>query len=351
MPINVYTGLMGSGKSFECVRSVILPAIQKGRRVVTNVDGIDSDAIRAYLNEKNGIPSDKLGHVVHCTNDQVLNPNFFPFGENVDTFCQPGDLICLDEAWRFFGTDKKLLDNHKIFFREHRHYVHPVTHVSCDLVLMVQDISDLHRVLKVVVEMTFRTTKLKSLGLNKAYRVEWWEGYRTLARNRAGVENKTYDPQIFPLYSSYSGGKGKEVQVDGRQNLMTKNILFIAIGTLVMLGLGIKFSLHYFDPDRLKKDDQSEVVEDDLPSTSAPKTSQPSGIQPVAPSSALPGQTDPASWRISGFFRNGDELLVVLTNGVELRLEHPSSSSLPERPFLSVFDDGRSKLSSWGPVP
>lgn len=31
---------------------VIVPAILQGRRVVTNIDGIDSDAIRAYLHEK-----------------------------------------------------------------------------------------------------------------------------------------------------------------------------------------------------------------------------------------------------------------------------------------------------------
>ena len=66
MPINAYTGLMGSGKSYECVSSVIVPAIKNGRRVVTNVDGIDSDAIRAYCQEKWNVAPDKLGEVVHC---------------------------------------------------------------------------------------------------------------------------------------------------------------------------------------------------------------------------------------------------------------------------------------------
>ena len=52
MPINAYTGLMGSGKSYECVSSVIIPAIRAGRRVVTNVDGINGEAIRAYCEKK-----------------------------------------------------------------------------------------------------------------------------------------------------------------------------------------------------------------------------------------------------------------------------------------------------------
>ena len=167
MPINVYTGLMGSGKSYECVSSVIIPAIKAGRRVVTNVDGIDSDSIRAYCHEEYQIELDKLGEVVHCKNEDVHKSDFLPHGVEVDTFCKAGDLICIDEAWRFWGGDCKLLQEHKVFFREHRHYVHETTKVSCDLVLMVQDIGDLHRILKVVVEVSFRTTKLKE-GLNNS---------------------------------------------------------------------------------------------------------------------------------------------------------------------------------------
>ena len=127
MPINSYTGLMGSGKSFECVTSVIIPAVKEGRRVVTNVDGIDSDAIRAYCHEKFDIAMDKLGEVVHCTNDDVPKANFLPYAQDADTFCKPGDIVCIDEAWRFWGTDCKLLAEHKVFFREHRHFVHPDT--------------------------------------------------------------------------------------------------------------------------------------------------------------------------------------------------------------------------------
>lgn len=43
MPINVYTGLMRSGKSYEVVSEVIVPPIRAGRNVVTNVDGISED--------------------------------------------------------------------------------------------------------------------------------------------------------------------------------------------------------------------------------------------------------------------------------------------------------------------
>ena len=66
MPINVYTGLMRSGKSYEVVSEVILEAIAKGRRVVTNVDGISNDLIRAYVAQKRGIELETLGLAAMC---------------------------------------------------------------------------------------------------------------------------------------------------------------------------------------------------------------------------------------------------------------------------------------------
>lgn len=345
MPINAYTGLMGSGKSYECVSSVIIPAAKEGRRVVTNVDGIDSDAIRAYCQEKWNIEPDKLGHVVHCTNDDVLKADFLPHGENVDTFCQPGDIICIDEAWRFWGTDCKLLAEHKVFFREHRHFVHPDTKVCCDLVLMVQDISDLHRTLKVVVELTFKTTKIKTLGWNKTYRVEMWEGYKLTAKGRVAVQNKRYDAAIFPLYSSYTGGAGKELQVDSRQNVLRNPKLWIlAVGVIAMFAFGITTIVGFFNGDR--KASQA--------STNSGKTV-----------SAQPGKTDSAqsspariatpslseSWRLVGTLRAGSTAFVVVEGkDGRMRLEHPSAFQNTGAVMVGEVDGQR--VTTWsGPVP
>lgn len=320
MPINVYTGLMGSGKSYECVSSVIVPAVKAGRRVVTNVDGIDSDAIRAYCQDKHGIAPEHLGLVVHCKNEDVGKADFLPYGENVDTFCHPGDIICIDEAWRFWGTDCKLLTEHKVFFREHRHFVHPDTKVCCDLVLMVQDISDLHRILKVVVEVTFKTTKIKTLGLNKTYRVEMWEGYKLTQKGRVAVENKRYDPQIFPLYSSYTGGAGKELQVDDRQNVLKNPWLWIKAVFFLGLGIfGIYNVLAFFGSNSgTDTSDKSKGYVDSKTNSVLPVS------VPIA--SAQPQQAVSTSWRLVGTMRAGRTAYAVIqsTDG-RMRLEHPSN--------------------------
>lgn len=344
MPINAYTGLMGSGKSFECVVSVIIPAVAKGRRVVTNVDGIDSDSIRAYIHEKQGIALDKLGEVVHCKNEDVFKADFLPHGEPVDTFCQPGDLICIDEAWRFWGSDSKISMEHRIFFREHRHYAHGESGVTCDLVLMVQDISDLHRILKTVVELSFRTTKIKSLGLNKIYRVEMWEGWKQTAKARVDVINKKYDPQIFPLYSSYSGGHGKEVQVDDRQNILKNPKVWFFLFMIVFGGVGSVWGvLHFFNRG----------------APSAPVAVQsvnavPAGQLPPGSPSASPAapQVLSSAWRIAGEIVVDGQRQVVLVNGEGvIRYEHPSNFQNSGRVMTGQLDGQRVSTFSGSKPP
>jgi len=342
MPINAYTGLMGSGKSYECVSSVIIQAITKGRRVVTNVDGIDGDAIRAYIHESKGIELDRLGVVVHCSNDDVAKADFLPHGTDVDTLVKPGDIVCIDEAWRFWGTDCKILKEHAIFFREHRHYVDPETKVSCDLVLMVQDISDLHRTLKVVVELSFRTTKIKSLGLHKVYRVEMWEGWKQYAKSRVKVENKKYDPAIFPLYSSYDGGKGKEVTVDDRQNILKNPVLWGLTALLIVLG-----SLSAWAVAKFFKGPQEHAKVEAKASAAAPSYSS-HGVPSSAPAAA-PHTEFSDEWRVAGDLRVGPTRYVVLVSaGGRVRYEHPSAFHNDGGAIVGMLDGRKVTVFSGG---
>ncbi len=337
MPINAYTGLMGSGKSYECVSSVIVPAVKAGRRVVTNVDGIDSEAIRAYCQDKYGIAPELLGSVVHCKNEDVGKADFLPYGENVDTFCQPGDLICIDEAWRFWGTDCKLLAEHKVFFREHRHFVHPDTKVCCDLVLMVQDISDLNRILKVVVEVTFKTTKIKTLGLNKTYRVEMWEGHKLAQKGRVAVENKRYDSQIFPLYSSYIGGAGEELQVDDRQNVLKSPKLWILAAIVIaVFSVSLYTVIGFFRGPR--------KGEDISPAAVSQSPSQAAAVPASTP--MRPQQMMSTSWRLVGTMQAGKTTYAVIqsTDG-RMRLEHPSSFQNSGAAMIGEVDGER--ITPW----
>lgn len=333
MPINVYTGLMGSGKSYEVVSSVILDAVAQGRRVVTNVDGISDEKIRAYLLEKRGVASEKLGQVVHCTNEDVFKPHFLPYFDDeknavTATYCQPGDLVCIDEAWRFWGTDAKLLKEHKSFFLEHRHFVNPETKVACDLALMIQDMGTLHRFVRNVVAFTFRTHKKVSLGLSSTYSVNMWEGSKMTKGTLIDRSTKRYKKEIFPLYSSFKGGEqGKISNIDKRQNLLkNKSLWFLVVAFFAVVPVAAYFVNQFFSGELLK------------PKNEKAAQSSPAQLATGSPEKQSEVVQSP-SWRVAGSLGVGNGGFVVLVAGDgRIRLEHPSSFQGSGKTIVGMVD-------------
>lgn len=309
MAINAYVGLMGSGKSFEVVSSVILPALLKGRRVVTNIDGINPLAISEYLVAVKGGQHEKLGQLLAVTNEDVCQVGFFPDETKPDqvSVVQGGDLVCIDECWNFWGDDSKISDEHMRFFRMHRHYTHPETGVTCDLALMIQDLGTLNRKIRSVIELTTRTVKLKSLGAPKAYRVELFEGNKTTKLTKIDTFVKMYDKAIFPLYKSYAAGAGVEKTIDKRQNIFTNpRLWFMFVLVLVMFATGAYFVYKFFQPATHK-----------APSSVAQGSPVPPKIE-----SASDFSTD---WRYGGhYIANGESWAVVVDSGGRIRVESPS---------------------------
>lgn len=360
MALNAYTGLMGSGKSYEVVSEVIVPAIRGGRRVVTNVDGISEEKIHEYLAAKH--PDDKAelyGRVLHVTNDQVFQADFLPYYDDAkdahtDTIVQPGDLVAIDEAWRFWGTDCKLHKHHKSFFLEHRHFVNEETNVACDLVLMIQDLGTLHRFVKNVLAFSFRTHKKVSLGLNNTYSLNIYEGNKIRKASQIGNYTRTYKKEIFPLYSSFKGGKqGVIVNADKRQNIFTDKKLWSLL-LLLVVGGGVSFynAWKFFHPK--PKDIPAKAVE------GAAGASSKSAGGSAAPRAPAPMFSD--TWRVAGGFNARGVAWVVLVNAAgAVRFESPSNFANTGMAQIGNVDgykvttfsggSGHGGLFSSGPAP
>ncbi len=303
---------MGSGKTYEVVSSIIIPATCQGRRVVTNISGIDNDAIRAYCCEKFDIPLDKLGHVVYAKNEEVMSCEFFPTMETREehqckSYVLPGDLVAVDEAYKIWGQDCKIHNEHKVFFREHRHYVHSQTGVACDLVLMTQDIGDLHRVLKVVIEQSFKTHKAKGVGMNTVYTITMWEGWKQHQKNIVKDWTQTYNPEIFPLYKSYAGEQqGRELASDTRQNVFADKRLLYKIAFMLIGGcLAVWWLWHY--------------VSNKINPSGKPGTTI---SQDAAPGVVLPKSNYSPDWRIVGVLDVGGIRQIVLAGANGIRLDN-----------------------------
>lgn len=327
MPINAYTGLMGSGKSYEIMISVVIPAIRAGRRVVTNIEGISGELVRAYCITKYKADPAKLGQVLHVQKERIWAADFFPTEDKGTSasLVQGGDMVVIDEAaliWPIGDKDRPLSKEHKEFFLKHRHYTHPETGTACDLAFAVQDIRHVARTLSAVVEMHFRTKKLKALGLNKSYVVEWCEGSKLDNKTSLGTDRRRYKPEIFPLYQSYVGGAGKEKQIDKRQNIFGPK--FIVIGSLAVACAvyGLFNTRSFFSP-------KAEAAQ-----AAAPPMAGPSGATGAPASSPAPAPAAPRvaripafspTWRLAGYvLRKGRRMVVLVNEAGVMRYEDPS---------------------------
>ena len=351
MAQTVYSGLQGSGKSYEVTRGVILPNVAKGRRVVTNVAGLQIEKINAYCVEKLGADSEKLGQIVHIDNEQVTKPGFFPVenSDNKESIVQGGDVVILDECWRWYVTGEKLPEAHLTFFRMHRHFTHPETGQSCDIVLIVQDIGDLQRKVLATVEKSFLMKKHKDLGMDSRYVVSVYSGKRQVKSALTEEHQEKYKPEIFELYSSYSQSTAtvnKEEQADKRGNLFNRKLFKIGF-PLAVIGIGgaIYNSYKFFHPDLkpvVQTTEQSQAV---TPGTKEAKKPQESGLTDrwrlvgqmvksgvvtfvLADSSGrLRYVVDPPAYKVSGA-----EVELALPNG-EI-VTHWTGASVPTLPGL-----------------
>ena len=319
MAINAYVGLQGSGKTFEVVSSVIVPALAKGRRVVTNIGGINKELIAKYIEQELKVDPDKIGELIAVKNEDVVQSEFFPDEQMPDmpSVVQGGDLVCIDEVWQFWGAGGKIGANAMQFMRMHRHYVDKDSGGTCDIALMIQDLTSLHRSIRAVVELTVKMTKLKNLGFTSKYRVELYEGGRVTKAARFDYHLKNYNKKIFPLYQSYAGGAGKEAQMDSRQNIwMNKKLWFI-------FGIGILASI--FTVNQILKFFSGKTVAGKGSSVSV-EASKAAGDIPAIKLPVKPSQPELSkTYRLAGTFKASGEVWAVLVdNDGRMRLESPS---------------------------
>jgi zona occludens toxin (predicted ATPase) len=227
MAIKAYVGRMGSGKSYEVVSNVIIPALGRGRRVITNIAGVNYELIKEHLIAEK-IPEEKVGQLVSVSHDQISDPQFWLTDKDDLSlrdakFMLPGDLVCLDEIWRFYEGFKRPPERVLNFVRMHRHMLDEKG-VSSDLALVTQDIMDIGPPVRRVIEETFRMTKLTMIGSAKKYRIDVYSGAQQRDEKPLRSFFRSYDPKFFPMYSSHSlkkeGQEAKEENIDQRGNIL-----------------------------------------------------------------------------------------------------------------------------------
>lgn len=278
MAIYAYTGIPGSGKSYEVVSSVIVENFKKGRTIVTNIEGISEDKLIDYCLSDVKLTREQLGTLLKVTDSDCQRDDFFPYKGSTDTICKAGDLICIDEVWRIFPSDK-IHPNHRSFIAEHRHFTNDKGD-CCDLVVINQSISGVPRFIKDRVETTFVMKKMSMLGLNKRYRVDVFVGAKVNKASMVTQYHNKYNPDIFNLYKSFDGINGKQNVIDDRQNVF-KSGKFKLIMLLGLLGLSLGAYALYYMIDKVQSKYKKEPVQEiaQAPSSDELKPIQPTTVK------------------------------------------------------------------------
>lgn len=256
MALKGYFGSPGSGKTYEVVENVILPALTQGRRVVTNIAGLDYEAICDFLVES-GRDRDKLGTIERIQlNEDIAGKFAVIVGDGEQAYLDEeksivrgGDMVVLDEVWRVWEDGAKLHPDDRRFLRMHRHLAHKVTNITCDIALISQTFTDVHRQVRSLIEERYEMQKLTKLGFRNRYLVSV---FTKGSRKAHLVLRKKYRAEIHELYKSHSMGKepGKEVEVDGRGNVLRGALFTVAIPLMILFGAGgLWMILKFFNPE------------------------------------------------------------------------------------------------------
>ncbi|UEM37661.1 zonular occludens toxin family protein [Pectobacterium aquaticum] len=310
MSITAYIGINGSGKTYEVVRSVMLPAFLNGRRIVTNIEGVTHDNFMKFILNDEKLKDITPGIVIPVSDDDVNKEDFLPYKGAGDTFCKPGDLICIDEAWRFWETDKMLLKGHRSFFAEHRHFSDKDSGFTCDIVVISQDLGTLCRFIKSRIETTYRMQKHLALGLAKRYRVDVYMGAKPFTKYLTSSYQEKYNPQYFSLYRSHDEKNAKEARVDKRQNIFRQTKLWVVLFFSIM-SISVAIFFVYSFLNRGQENNQK-IVHAQKTEPAAPLSSVAAPSPPVA---TLPLSR---TWKISGTLKahGADFVIISDSNGV-----------------------------------
>lgn len=189
--INLLLGPSGGGKSFEAVVYHIIPALEKGRQVITNLP-LNIEHFRAVL-------GDDKADLIKLVKPSAQNP--IPFKTLAD-FGDPwrmagknpiGSLYVIDECHKPFPL-RQVNTSVEEWFAEHRHEL-------ADVLLITQSYGKIWKSIRDNVQIVYRVRKNIALGAPKSYVKKVQDGVRGEVVN---TTIRVYDSKYYHFYNSHT---------------------------------------------------------------------------------------------------------------------------------------------------
>ncbi len=241
-----HEGLPGAGKSYEACVYHIIPALQQGRVVTTNIEGINHDKFA----EITGIPVAIVKKLLFCVFHPEIADLEQRYSAQLSSFLSvPNDsLLVIDEIQNLHPSGRqKLSPEWSKFITEHRHN-------GLDIILMGQDKRDVHALWRRRIQRLIVFTKQTAIGrdghyLWRAHEATTSEQYREISSG-----TRTYEKKYFGLYASHtSETQNTNVYSDKRINVFKTGLFTTVIpAVLVAAVVGMWYLKNLFtDPSAM----------------------------------------------------------------------------------------------------
>lgn len=303
MALHGYFGLPRSGKSYGVVEHVVIPSLQEGRHVITNIP-LEGSALTSVYG----------GQVTQLPADWFEDPGF------ADSIPK-GAVLILDEVWRKWPAGQsvnKVPKNELALCKEHGHRV-DANGKAMRIVLVTQDPSDLASWTRKLIAVSFRMEKMEALGMGGRYRVDIFKGCptgenppkRLLIRQATG----TYKPEVYQYYRTATdadvGKVGDETVADRRGSIWRSPwlILCLFVGVLFPV-LGVWGVIDFFSQGAEPETVATAPITNPEPTPqqlAQIQPQQPAVVPPVSTEAVVPQQSGPGEprlsqgWRVAGF--------------------------------------------------
>jgi zona occludens toxin len=246
MALSMYVGPPGSGKSYEAVFAVLIPAFKAGRTIITNIKGVDPEYWADNIEPDKGGSLGSIRKVdSRFFHDEMNYPLMDDDGHAVEAGAiTPGCLVVVDEAWEVFppgaesGVTKRIIG----YFRTHRHLVDDKG-VGSDIVLITQDVMSIHARIRTVTEFCIAVRNMRFLGLGGRYRSEVYTNWKMTGSSRLGMTVRKYNKKVFAFYKSFQAEGAAKVVLTDKSHRVFKwyHMLFVLalIGAAIWAGLRV----------------------------------------------------------------------------------------------------------------
>ncbi|WP_421322465.1 zonular occludens toxin family protein [Aeromonas veronii] len=274
-----HEGLPGSGKSYEAMVFHIIPRLKDGRTVDAYIEGLDFEKIAALAEITLEQCQEQLRQI---TREQV---------PNIHEHVRDKSLVVIDESQNFWPSGRQKLPDPIIqLITEHRHR-------GLDIVLMGQNLNDVHSMWRNRTDRKFVFQKLDAVGQDNRYS---WTSYKGALRadgQRSRIEFtkltggiRQYDSKYYGTYASTTSEDNEMgVYKDDRTNIFKSAKFKFGIPIALVLLVGglwfaidtmINFNSKTGADEAVKKAQQQDVASPQQPGQPA---TRPAASPPAPP--------------------------------------------------------------------